>query len=98
MLIVTGSVQSRPETIVEVLALSVEHVRRSRTEPGCLMHSVHQDVEDPMRVVFVEHWEDKAALATHFSVPASGAFVADLADLTEGRPTLEVYDASPTLV
>ena len=65
MLIVTGSVQSRPETIVEVLALSVEHVRRSRAEPGCLMHSVHQDVEDPMRVVFVEQWEDKAALRAH---------------------------------
>ena len=96
MLIVTGSVQSRPDTIVEVLALSVEHVRRSRTEPGCLMHSVHQDVEDPMRVVFVEHWADKAVLATHFAVPASGAFVASLADLTEGRPTLEVYDANPT--
>jgi len=48
------------------------------------MHSVHQDVEDSLRVVFVEHWEDKAALATHF------------ADLPEGRATLVIYDATPT--
>jgi quinol monooxygenase YgiN len=95
MLIVTGSVHAKPEAIDEVLALSLEHVRRSRTEPGCLLHSVHQDVEDPMRVVFVEHWEDEAALAIHFAVPASGAFVTRLGELTAGRPTLEIYTATP---
>ena len=90
MLIVTGSVQSRPEAIDEVLALSLEHVRRSRAEPGCLLHSVHQDVEDSLRVVFVEHWEDKAALAAHFAVPASGAFVAGLTD-ERMRPIFRRY-------
>ena len=95
MLIVTGSVHARPDTIDEVLARSLEHVHRSRTEPGCLLHSVHQDVEDPLRVVFVEQWADKPALATHFAVPASSAFVTGLADLTVGRSTLEIYDATP---
>ena len=95
MVIVSGSVHSRPDAIDAVLTLSLDHVRRSRAEPGCLMHSVHQDVEDSLRVVFVEHWEDTAALVTHFAVPASGAFVAGLANLTEGRPTLEIYDATP---
>jgi quinol monooxygenase YgiN len=55
MIIVTGSVRARPETFDEILAASLEHVRRSRTEPGCLMHSVHQNVEDPLTLVFVEH-------------------------------------------
>jgi len=95
MLIVTGSVRSRPGSLDEVLALSLEHVRRSRAEPGCLLHRVHQDVEDPMHVVFVEHWEDRAALAAHFAVPASGAFVHALAEHTEGRASLEIYDAAP---
>ena len=63
MIIVTGSVQARPEHLDEVLALSLEHVHRSRAEPGCLLHSVHQDVEDANRVVFVEHWADLDALA-----------------------------------
>ena len=89
----TGSVQARPEALDEVLRRSVEHVRRSRLEPGCLLHSVHQDVEDANRVVFVEHWEDMAALLAHFSVPASGAFVEALRDLAATAPTLEVYDA-----
>ena len=79
MIIVTGSVQARPEHLDEVLALSLEHVHRSRAEPGCLLHTVHQDVEDAHRVVFVEHWADLDALRTHFAVPASGGFVEALA-------------------
>jgi len=56
MIIVTGSIQARPDTLDELLALSVEHVRRSRGEPGCVSHAVHRDVEDPLRLVFFEQW------------------------------------------
>lgn len=95
MIIVTGSITARPESLDAVLAASVEHVRRSRLEPGCLLHSVHQDVEDPNRVVFLEHWEDAAALTAHFAVPASTEFVTRVASLAGGRPTIEVYEANP---
>ena len=46
-------------------------------------------------MVFLEHWEDADALRAHFAVPASGEFVTGLADLTEGRATLEIYAAGP---
>ena len=95
MIIVTGSVHARPDKLDEVLAASLEHVHRSRTEPGCLLHSVHQNVEDPTVVVFVEHWEDYDALTAHFAVPASNAFVKTLAALTVERPTMEIYEATP---
>ena len=36
---------------------------------------VHRDVEDPLRLVFLEHWTDVDALRAHFAVPASAAFV-----------------------
>jgi quinol monooxygenase YgiN len=98
MILVTGSVQARPEHLAEVLSLSLEHVHRSRAEPGCLLHTVHQDVEDPNRVVFVEHWEDADALRTHFQVPASAEFVTALAALSDGNPTIDVFDATPSRV
>jgi quinol monooxygenase YgiN len=98
MIIVTGSVQARPDRLRDLLAVSLEHVHRSRAEPGCLLHTVHQDVEDPNRVVFVEHWADLDALRTHFAVPESGAFVTGLQDLIVGNPTLEIYDARATTV
>lgn len=96
MILVTGSVRARPDTIDEIEALSLEHVHRSRTEPGCLLHSVHRDVEDPLRLVFVEHWTDADALRTHFVVPASGEFVTKAGALADGAPTIEIYEASPT--
>ena len=95
MIIVTGSVTARPESLDEVLRLGLEHVHRSRLEPGCLLHTVHQDVENPNRVVFLEHWTDHDALMTHFQVPASGAFVEALAGMSDGPTTLEIYEADP---
>ena len=95
MIIVTGSVRAQAETIDDVLALALEHVERSRGEAGCLLHSVHRDVEDPLRLVFLEHWADKASLAAHFAVPASGEFVTKASALAAGPPTLEMYEAAP---
>ena len=98
MIIVTGSVKVRPDAVDDAVAVSLEHVRRSRSEPGCLLHSVHHDVEDPARLVFLEHWADRDALAAHFRVPASGDFVAALASLAVEPPTMEVYEAERTRV
>ena len=95
MLIVTGSIRARPEDLDRVLVLSLEHVHRSRQEDGCLLHSVHRDVEDENRLVFLEHWADADALGAHFAVPASIAFVREAAALAVEPPELTVYEAQP---
>ena len=93
MIVVTGSVTARPETFEEVKALSLDHVRRSRTEPGCLSHAVHIDCENPLRLVFIEQWADRAALAAHFAVPASRDFVRALGPLVSNTPDIQIYDS-----
>ena len=98
MILATGHVTARPETLDEMLRLSLEHVERSRKEPGCLFHSVHQDVENPHRIVFLEHWADRASLAAHFAVPESGAFVRALYSLAGDRGRMDVYGAEPTRI
>lgn len=94
MILVIGSVTAQPGRYEEALALSQEHVARSRTEPGCLSHAVHRDIENPDRLVFVEEWLDQASLQQHFKVPASRAFGKALAALASGTPTLALYDAA----
>jgi quinol monooxygenase YgiN len=91
-------VLTAPETFDAVRDLSVEHVQRSRTEPGCLVHSVHQDVEEPLRLVFFEQWADGPSLAAHFEVPASRDFVTAVAALAAEPPTLGVYQAEPVRI
>ena len=94
MILVTGSVTAREESLNEVRQLSLEHVHRSRNEPGCLSHAVHIDCENPLRLVFVEQWTDRAALLAHFAVPASRDFVRALQPLAATATALEIYDAA----
>ncbi|MGY4160823.1 quinol monooxygenase YgiN [Bradyrhizobium sp. USDA 4461] len=92
MIVVTGNITARPETFDEVRRLSLAHVHRSRTEPGCISHAVHVDCENPLRLVFFEQWADRAALAAHFAVPASRDFVRSLQSLAAAATTIELYD------
>jgi quinol monooxygenase YgiN len=94
MIIITGDVVCRPDSFDEALRLSEVHVARSRSEPGCLSHAVHRDVEDPLRLVFFEEWADMAAVQAHFVVPASKAFGRALVGLAARTPTIQLYDAT----
>ncbi|MEQ1510130.1 MAG: putative quinol monooxygenase [Sphingopyxis sp.] len=94
MILVTGSIEGSAATIDELLAISLDHVRRSRAEPGCVSHDVHRHAEDANRLVFVEQWADMAALKAHFAVPESGAFVRAMAALAAGPPSITIYEAS----
>ena len=94
MVIVLGSIIARESTAPEVLALSLEHVRRSQKEPGCISHNVSVDCENALRFVFTEKWADMAALQVHFSLEASQKFVKDLGPLIAEKPDMTIYDAS----
>jgi quinol monooxygenase YgiN len=94
MIIVTGSVLAKTNTLDELIAVSLEHTRRSRTEPGCLLHGVHQDCENQLRLVFVEEWSDRDSLAAHFAEPASRAFVKAVAMLATEPPRINIYEAT----
>ena len=94
MIVVAGSVTARRDSFDEVRKLSLEHVRRSRSEPGCISHAVHVDCEDPLRLVFIEQWADRAALLAHFAVPASREFVRALQPLAAAATTIQLYEAT----
>ena len=94
MIVITGAMVAKPERIDEALMLSLEHVRRSRKEPGCISHAVHRDAENPLRLVFVEEWADMAALGAHFAVPASRAFGKAMGAMASEPPTIRIYEAT----
>ncbi len=94
MIIVTGSITAKAGCLEELLAICLEHVRRSRQEPGCISHAVHSDAENPLRLFFFEEWEDSEALKKHFAVPASGAFVRAARLLAVDPPVINIFDAS----
>jgi len=91
VILVTGVIVARPETVDQLVEASLEHVHRSRTESGCLAHHVHVDVEDPLRLVFIERWADRDSLDHHFRQVGSIEFVRHLDVLAAGRPRMEIF-------
>lgn len=95
MIVITGAVVARPETLAELTRLGVEHSTRSRAEPGCVAHNVHFDCENPLRLVFLEEWQDANAVRTHFARPESIAFVRRARGLAASSTAMAIYDAAP---
>jgi quinol monooxygenase YgiN len=93
MIIVLGSATAQSGQEEAVQALSLTHVQRSRTEPGCIAHNVSVDSENSSRFVFVEYWQDMPALMAHFALEASQNFVRDLGPLLSEAPDMKIYKA-----
>jgi quinol monooxygenase YgiN len=96
MIIVTGTVLARDDSFDALLAVSTEHVRRSRGEPGCISHAVTRDTENALRLHFLERWSDMDALKVHVHVEGSQAFSKALRKLVAEAPTMTLYEATET--
>jgi len=93
VIIVIGKADAKPEARDEVLALSLDHVKRSRTEPGCIEHNVSVDPDNDIKFIFVEYWSNMPALLAHFALDTSKDFVAALTPLLTQRPDMKIYRA-----
>jgi quinol monooxygenase YgiN len=93
MILVTGSILAKADTFAEVLEFCLNHVERSRKEPGCISHAVHVDCENPLRLFFFEQWADEAALRTHFAVEGSREFVRALKGRIVETTGTQIYNA-----
>lgn len=93
MILISGHVIMPAEHRERMITLGAEHSARSRGEAGCLAHHCHVDVEDALRLVFVEEWESIDAVRAHFAVPASGAFVAEMRRLSPEPPVIRIWSA-----
>ncbi|MHA7772126.1 putative quinol monooxygenase [Roseibium sp. M-1] len=67
-----------------------ELILLTRQEPGCHMFDIRQNLEEPGRFTLWERWTDKAALAAHFEMPHTKAYLAR--NLTRVRYIEELGD------
>lgn len=95
MIIVTGAVIARPDSVDALREAALAHVRRSRLEAGCVSHAVHVDAENPLRLFFFERWSDVAALKAHFRQAGSAEFMAAVRALSAASEAIEILEAAP---
>jgi quinol monooxygenase YgiN len=93
MIIITGDLLIKDGSMQQSMQACQKHVAHSRTEPGCISHSVYQDPENRLRLFFYEQWEDQASIDAHFVLPSSLAFVAAVTTLISAPPNLHVFNA-----
>jgi len=92
MIVVYGAIVAEPDGFEELRREGLAHTHRSRTEDGCILHSLHTDVESPLRLVFVEKWRDRAALDEHFKQAGSLAFMRVVRRLNKGSEAMEIWE------
>jgi quinol monooxygenase YgiN len=76
----------------EVIAAFTETIPQVHAEDGCELYALHQ-AED--RLIMVEKWASREALATHSKGAALAAMNPKLAGKVAGRPEVIVLDAVP---
>ena len=76
----------------EVIAAFTETIPQVHAEDGCELYALHQ-AED--RLIMVEKWASREALATHSKGAALAAMNPKLAGKVTGRPEVIVLDSVP---
>lgn len=91
MILVIARLRIRPEGLDD-LRRAVQEVRpASLAEDGAISYQVHTDLTDRGEIVFVEEWQDRAALDRHFTEPHFKAFDEKLQKVLVGTPEVVVH-------
>ena len=69
--------------VIDALRTAVTAVR---LEPGCEQYVLHEDIDQPNRLIMIERWSSAAALDAH----GRGAALATLGQALKDRADLEV--------
>ncbi|MDR1919388.1 MAG: antibiotic biosynthesis monooxygenase [Tannerellaceae bacterium] len=74
-LTIVATITILPEFKEEVLPVIQAVVAGTRTEPGNISYDVFEDVNNPLRFTFIEHWKSQSAIEAHNASPHFLEFV-----------------------
>ena len=84
---IVATLAVKPAHRAELLAVFRDLVAKSRAEAGNLRYDLHQDLQNENRFVFVETWQDQAAVDSH---NASGHFQGFLQAIDDKTDSVEI--------
>ncbi|WP_367847501.1 putative quinol monooxygenase [Rhodoferax sp. WC2427] len=73
-LIIIARAQAKPGFEAALVAAQTALVALSRQQPGCIAYELHEDLEQPGKVLFYERWTDRNAWENHIAGAHSVAF------------------------
>lgn len=80
------------ENFEEFLAIAAPLVTASQAEPGNLFYNLHRSRTNPEKVMFIEGWENQAAIDRHNASAHFTSALPKLGRLSKAEMTIETYD------
>jgi quinol monooxygenase YgiN len=93
MLVLAAKFVAKAEHVSEIIQMCNTVTVPSRKEAGCISYNFYQH-PGSSEFIFFEEWESQAILDAHFKTPHFNAFIAPLAGMLDGRPSMRVYVVS----
>jgi quinol monooxygenase YgiN len=97
MIVVVGRVRTDSDKRAELVRLGQAIAAASRAEAGCLSYRLYEDTETENDFVFVEEWEDSAALQRHFATPHIGEFMRAIPAAMVAPPDVKFHTVESSL-
>ena len=93
MIKVTAVNYLKPECVEEFLAIAKELVEKTNAlDSGCIKYELCKDVNDPLRFVMLEEWEDQNSLDVHMKAKHFRDLVPKFGDLTSKPSELTLLE------
>jgi quinol monooxygenase YgiN len=75
MILITARMTVAPGREADFVDAARAVIEQTASEPGCLAYDCSRDVLEPSRFVFVEQWQDGAAIRAHGASEHFAAFL-----------------------
>jgi quinol monooxygenase YgiN len=92
--IIHASVFIKPDKVATFINEAKAMIDSSNLEPGCISYQLYQDPYDATKVIFVEVWQDQAAIDAHFKMPYFLAWGPKSADWLAKPTELKIFNAA----
>lgn len=89
--IVVASFTVKPGQEEEARTASEALVAPTHAEEGCILYALHQGVDDPRRLAFVERWASRQQLEAHLESDHIKQWFARVDELFSDRGDIVVY-------
>jgi quinol monooxygenase YgiN len=94
-IVVVGSFTAQPGKEPEATEAFKALVEPTHREEGCVLYALHQGVDDPARLAFVERWASRQALDAHLASPHVQEVLARVEELFGDSADIVVYEPLP---
>jgi quinol monooxygenase YgiN len=93
--VVVGSFRARPGKEAEAVEAFQALVEPTHHEEGCILYALHQGVDDPRRLAFIERWTSRELLDAHLQSAHVQKALERVEEIFGDSADIVVYEALP---